>query len=53
MHCQKMRKDIKAMRKLSFELDKRRRLLNRLRLDNFHLYKWVIREYNIPDVPPS
>ncbi len=48
-----MRKDIKAMRQLSFELDKRRRLLNSLRLRDFHKYKWVIREYNIPDIAPS
>mmetsp|Transcript_2787 Transcript_2787/g.382 ORF Transcript_2787/g.382 Transcript_2787/m.382 type:complete len:87 (-) Transcript_2787:176-436(-) len=51
-HTENMRKDIKAARALNQLLDTRRIRLNYLRHSDYHFYKHVINEYNIPENPP-
>lgn len=51
-HTEGMRKDVKAARYLNQLLDHRRKKLNYLRQKDYHFYKYVITEYNIPENPP-
>lgn len=52
MHCQKNRKDTISHKSLCQQLDNRRRALWRLRMTDYHTYRAVLKEYNIPDTPP-
>ncbi|KRX02548.1 S15/NS1, RNA-binding [Pseudocohnilembus persalinus] len=51
-HCEEYRKDVKAARSLNQLLDDRRKKLNYLRHSDYHMYRYVIGEYNIPENPP-
>lgn len=51
-HLARNRQDHVTKRALQQLLDRRRRLMGYLRRTNFHEYKWVTKEYGLPDAVP-
>ena len=51
-HVNRNRRDVPASRGLDKLLHQRRKMLAYTRKTDYHYYKWVIAEYNIPDIPP-
>eukprot|EP01016_Furgasonia_blochmanni_P002316 TRINITY_DN1090_c0_g1_i9.p3 TRINITY_DN1090_c0_g1~~TRINITY_DN1090_c0_g1_i9.p3 ORF type:complete len:158 (+),score=27.72 TRINITY_DN1090_c0_g1_i9:552-1025(+) len=51
-HLKKSPNDIPTVRYLAKLIHRRRTMLDYLRKSDFHYYKWVIAEYNIPDKAP-
>eukprot|EP01017_Pseudomicrothorax_dubius_P049404 TRINITY_DN9184_c0_g1_i1.p1 TRINITY_DN9184_c0_g1~~TRINITY_DN9184_c0_g1_i1.p1 ORF type:complete len:213 (+),score=29.38 TRINITY_DN9184_c0_g1_i1:103-741(+) len=51
-YLNKNRRDKEGYRALQKLVDRRRKLLNYLMRKHYHLYKWVISEYRVPDVMP-
>lgn len=48
----KNRRDKRMLRDLQQILDRRRKMMNYLQRTDFHTYKWVAAEYEIPDQMP-
>ena len=48
----KNRKDKKLLKDLQILLDRRRKMMNYLQRTEFHTFKWVAAEYDIPDQMP-
>ena len=51
-HVSNNRQDKEAYRALQKLIDQRRIMLNYLRRTNYHYYKWVTTEYNLPATAP-
>jgi ribosomal protein S15P/S13E len=50
LHLEKCRHDHKTTRSLIQRLSKRRKALNWLKMKDYHMYRWIIKDYGIEDI---